>query len=321
MGLSPVRDNVRCELNSKLTIFDEGVYFDVAVENTTSLLLALHNAPERMEDSTTISSIDPGKQGSTHHRSFHFHPISSNEGPSPPISLLARVDDQEYILLPKSSSLVAIRSDDLDPSTKHHVRIIAPMTDDHGTGVIQLAGLWLSKGGTLVKVAGSLLNEDYDKQDLLQAETLAIEDHNKLASINQDRKKVLEVITDSPGSFTRRQRGKRNGGASDLMAGVMGWEYLLGEMFEADHVGIGVDGMCLTQDCIGGTGSPSGIGDVFFRRHVLSIRCGYLSDSDLLFSGVYGSSYFEDPWTFSAYVPDVLVSRMCLKLLKSLSQI
>jgi hypothetical protein len=28
----------------------------------------------------------------------------------------------------------------------------------------------------------------------------------------------------------------------------------------------GMDGMCLIQDCIGGTGSPVGLADVFFQR-------------------------------------------------------
>ncbi len=207
------------------------------------------------------------------------------------MSLLARVDDQEYVLLPNSSSLVAIRSNDLDPNIEHHIRIVAPMIEDHGTGVVELDGLWLSKGGALVKVAGSLLSEDYADEDMLTAENDQIgekhrdglieieretssessqhqisDEDDELLSINQDRKKILEVITDSPGSFTGKPRGKRSGGADGLMAGVMGWEYLLGEMFGADHVGIGVDGMCLTQDCIGGEGAPAGIGDVFFRR-------------------------------------------------------
>lgn len=240
-----------------------------------------------------MASITPAVGGSPHHRSFHFHPISRNEKPAPPVSLLARVDDQEYVLLPESSSLVAIRSNDLNPNTEHRVRIVAPMTDDYGKGVVELDGLWLSKGGKLVKVAGSLLSEDYVNEDLLKAENelvgqkhrnglldiekgesskvnqqTATDGDDELATINQERRKVIEVITDSPGLFTGKQRGKMSGGANGLMAGVMGWEYLLGEMFGADHVGIGVDGMCLTQDCIGGTGSPAGIGDVFFRRQV-----------------------------------------------------
>ena len=86
----------------------------------------------------------------------------------------------------------------------------------------------------------------------------------------RDRKKILEVITDVPGSFRAQHTGGRSGGADNVLAGVMGWEYLLGEMFGADHVGIGMDGMCLTQDCIGGVGFPAGLGDVFFRRSVLS---------------------------------------------------
>ena len=206
------------------------------------------------------------------------------------------MDDQEYVLLPNSSALVAIRSDDLDRDTEHHIRIVAPMTDDHGKGVVELNGLWLSKGGKLVKVAGSLLSEDYVDEDLLKAENDQIgekhrtglidlekggsssnanqqtqnEGEDDFFSVKQDRKKILEVITDSPGSFNGKSGGNQKGGAAGLMAGVMGWEYLLGEMFGADHVGIGVDGMCLTQDCIGGVGQPAGMGDVFFRRYSLS---------------------------------------------------
>lgn len=165
------------------------------------------------------------------------------------------------------------------------------MTDDHGTGVVELDGLWLGKGGKLVKVAGSLLSEEYVDEDLFRAENDLIgqkhrtglndiekdrssksdrqgkpDEDEELLITNQDRKKILEIITDSPGSFTGKQRGRRTGGADGLLAGVMGWDYLLGEMFGADHVGIGADGMCLTQDCIGGTGRPAGLGDVFFRR-------------------------------------------------------
>ena len=270
----------------------EGVYFDINIKNTTSLLLALHNNPELVANPTARPiTATAGIKESLSHRHFQFHAISSDEKPAPPISLLARVDDQEYILLPNASSLVAIRSNDMDPNSEHHVRVIAPMTDDHGRGVVQLAGLWLSKEGKLVKGAGSLLNEEYANEDLLEAEndqigqkhrsglTLieygsgSLTDHRKardeddeLLSASQDRKKLLEVVTDSPGSFNEYWRSDRNRGIAELRAGVMGWEYLLGEMFGADHIGIGVDNMCLTQGCIGGTGHPAGMGEVFFRR-------------------------------------------------------
>lgn len=272
-----------------------GVYFDISVKNTTSLLLALHNAPE--QESSTLSSIP---EASTllvhgHRKHYSFHPVPGDKA-APPVSLLAEVDDQEYILLPNSSSLVTISSNGLDERIEHHVRVVAPMTDDHGMGVVELEGLWLSKGGKLVKVAGSLLSEDYVNEDLLNAENDQVgerhrtglndieedgttksgrqkasdiaEDDN-IPFANQDRKKLLEVITDSPGSLTGKQRGRRTGGADGLLSGVMGWEYLLGEMFGADHVGIGVDGMCLTPDCISGSGESAGMGDVFFRRQDL----------------------------------------------------
>ena len=92
------------------------------------------------------------------------------------------------------------------------------------------------------------------------------ESEEDLLQANRERRKVVEIITDSPGSFTRKHVAHRTGGGDGLLAGVMGWEYLLGEMFGADHVCIGVDGMCLTQDCVGSNGFPAGIGDVFFRR-------------------------------------------------------
>lgn len=221
-----------------------------------------------------------------------FHPLPANQKPASPVSLLARIDDEEYVLLPSVSSLVRVCIDTLSPEQEHQIRIIAPMIDDGGKGIVELEGFWLSKGGSLEKVAGSTLDEEYEDEDVLRAEnSLVGEKHrvslNKLEhdSTNRfhhshhngeseqglllaspERRKVIEVITDTPGSFTKRHQAKRTGGADGLLAGVMGWEYLLGEMFSADHVCIGVDGMCLTQECHGSNGYPAGIGDVFFRR-------------------------------------------------------
>ena len=221
-----------------------------------------------------------------------FRPYSINQKPAPPVSLLAQIDDEEYILLPNSSALVSVCLQSLSADQEHHIRLVAPMTDDNGRGVVELEGLWLDKGGSLIKVPGSMLSEDYVDEDLLDAEHRIVGEKHRtglhdfekdgtnrfihahhrhghdedVLSANYQRRKVLEVLTDSPGSFTGKQRGKRTGGADGLLAGVMGWEYLLGEMFGADHISISVDGMCLTQDCIGGTGFPAGMGDVFFRR-------------------------------------------------------
>lgn len=269
-----------------------GVYFDITVKNTTSLLLALHNAPDQELSTPSSISETPTLLVHGHRKHYSFRPIPGDKAAAP-VSLLAEVDDQEYILLSNSSSLVTISSKGLDERTEHHVRVVAPMTDDHGLGVVELEGLWLSKGGKLVKVAGSLLGEDYENEDLLNAENDQVgakhrtglndigedgtsKNGRQTASdvikdegpsrVIQDRKKLLEIITDSPGSLTGKQRGRRTGSADGLLSGVMGWEYLLGEMFGVDHVGISVDGMCLMPDCIGGTGEPAGMGDVFFRR-------------------------------------------------------
>ena len=209
------------------------------------------------------------------------------EQPAPPISLLACIDNEEYILLPNSSSLVSVRIGDLDRIRSHSIRIIAPLTSDSATSTLQLEGIWLSKSANLFGADGSnerLQSSFEDEHDfegtshMLGSDTRMIlngaEDDkdpragtgNQTANPSHARKKIVEVITDSPGSMSSRNRGTRTGGADGLLAGVMGWEYLLGEMFGVDHVGIGIDGMCMVQDCIGGFGSPSGLGDVFFRR-------------------------------------------------------
>ena len=219
----------------------------------------------------------------------HFNFVHPHAKPARPISLLARVDDEEYILLPNCSGLVSVRSTDLGRHLDHRIRIVAPMTDDNGKGILELEGIWLSKGGRLGRVEGTLLGQEYENEDALHAENEQIgekhrsgldaitkakakgndnpmNDNEEDPPANQTRKKILEVVTDTPGSYISKNRGRRTGGAEGLLGGVMGWEYLLGEMFGVDHVGIGIDGVCLMQDCIGGTGNPPGMGDVFFRR-------------------------------------------------------
>ncbi|KAL8663002.1 MAG: hypothetical protein Q9202_004232 [Teloschistes flavicans] len=291
-----------------------GVYFDVRIKNTTSLLLSLRNAPEPL-NSPAPTANDDVTNPATHSGHLLFRPESANAKPAAPVSLLARVDQEEYVLLPNSSFLVPICSGSLSRDEVHDIRIIAPMTDDYGQGVVQLEGLWLSKGGQFERINGIIQNEDYDDQDMLGTENdevggkhqsglrkllnghrrnglgggqRVLKDTEELQDF-RDRRKMLEIITDTPGSFSRRRQVKRSGGADGLLAGVMGWEYLLGEMFGVDHVAIGVDGMCLIQECIGGTGEPAGLGDVFFR------------------SGPPGSTYLEHPWLFNRYVPDIMV--------------
>lgn len=269
-----------------------GVYFDIVVKDTSSLFVALHNAAQPVSTTSATSSLYATSTSSHAHLGhLSFRPTPTDETPAPPISLLAQVDDDEYVLLPNSSSLVSVCPKNLDPKSEHRIRIVAPMTDDHGRGVIELEGLWLSKGGKLEKVPGSLLGEEFVDEDLLGAESSlmgdkhrarlngldkgasggtetqrASEDDEDLLSPYRERKKLVEIITDSPGAYTGKQQGRRTGGADGLLKGVLGWEYLLGEMFGVDHVSIGIDGMCLSQDCIGGTGYPAGMGDVFFRR-------------------------------------------------------
>ena len=46
------------------------------------------------------------------------------------------------------------------------------MIDDGGKGIIEFEGVWLSKGGTLEKVAGCTLGKEYEDGDMLRAENI-----------------------------------------------------------------------------------------------------------------------------------------------------
>ncbi|KAI4139823.1 MAG: hypothetical protein LQ341_004071 [Variospora aurantia] len=291
-----------------------GAYFDIKVTNTTSLLLSLRNSPQASQPPLPTLMTEPTTT-LLNNGHLSFKPNSAINKPARPISLLARLDQEEYVLLPNASGLVAICSGSLQRDAEHNIRIVAPMTEDNGKGIVQLEGIWLDKGAHIERIEGTSLNDHSSDEDLLSAESDQVgkKHHAGLTrllkgsihdveAVHQDvlqedkavqdfrnRRKRLEIITDTPGSYGSRRYAMRTGGADGLLAGVMGWEYLLGEMFSVDHVSTGIDGMCLTQDCIGGTGRPDGIGDIFFR------------------SGPPGSIYMEHPWLFNNDVPDVLV--------------
>ncbi|KAM3075396.1 hypothetical protein ACMFMF_006071 [Clarireedia jacksonii] len=189
-----------------------------------------------------------------------------------PISLLAQVDDEEYVVLPNATSLVTIRTKDLDPHSTHIIRIIAPMIGQDTIETFQFLGLWIDAEGQLIPVR----NPNPTQESKAEYEHSANEGIYRMNGVQRDgnpQRKMLEILTDMPGSMTGRNRRKYHmdsGIASGILGGVMGWEYLIGEMFGSDHVSIGMDGMCLMQDCIDGRGSPAGLADVFFKRLIPS---------------------------------------------------
>lgn len=228
------------------------MYFDFAVNGSATVLLSLHNRELQLQPLT--------KQSAKTSPTLSFLPIA-NTSNAAPISLLARVDDDEYIVLPNATSIVTIRRGNLDKSSRHEIRIIAPMVGDNATETLQVEGLWIEEGGQLLPLEGS---PDYENERLI-----ANQDGSQPTSSELTQKRMLEIVTDLPGSMAGRDRRKNAGTARGILGGVMGWEYLLGEMFGADHITIGMDGMCLIQDCVGGRGSPAGLADVFFQRLVV----------------------------------------------------
>lgn len=273
--------------NTPLTTDSAGVYFDLNVTNTSTVLISLQNALVDPKDAGQgKDNVDPQA-----HSQYSFIGASKLRSAAPPISLLALIDQEEYIVLPNATALVPIRDKDLDRRTHHTIRIIAPMTDNEGEGVVQLDGIYLDKGGHLLPVEGSTAaymggddSIDMDGDDIGKPHRVGLsnlmhggkdgqerddDDNDDPQTTMRHRKKLIEIVTDQAAHLSNKPRASARQTITDtLLAGVMGWEYLIGEMFSVDHVTVSSEGMCLVHDCVDGTGTPSGMGDMFFRRSV-----------------------------------------------------
>jgi hypothetical protein len=223
------------------------VYLDFAFNGSASLLLSLHNSVQQQSIAKREVEIST--------RLAFLRPINSSA--AAPISLLARVDDEEYMVLPNAFSIVAVRQHNLDSLSRHEIRIVAPISATDALQTIQIEGVWIDEGGQLLP-PGS--NAGITPVEGLHA--------TKHGLSGQSLSKMLEIVTDLPGSVAGREKKGSHSPIHDILSGVLGWEYLVGDMFGADHVTIGTEGMCLIQECIGGKSSPIGIADVFFQRYV-----------------------------------------------------
>jgi hypothetical protein len=244
----------------------EGVYFDFALNGSTSVFVSLHNSKHRGRSSQQQSTKGSPKITAL---------LLTNTSRAGPISILARIDDDEYRVLPNATSIVALRLKDLDSRIRHDIRIIAPMAGDQAVETLQIEGIWIDEVGQLLPVAISPTSSD-------EAVKLSQVEATSFASAMVQRK-MLEIVTDLPGSRAGRDRHNDIDTIRGIVNGVTGWEFLIGEMFGSavDHVTIGTDGMCLVQDCIGGTGSPAGLADVFFQRFLTFLSNG-LFETDLV---------------------------------------
>ena len=226
-------------------MFIEGVYFDFAFKGSKTVLLSLHNKDQVNQPSNKPFINSPPR--------IALLPLT-NVSDAAPISLLARANDEDYIVLPNASSTTTVRLGNLDPNSRHDIRIIAPMVSRDSLETLQVEGIWIDKGAHLLPYDTPTGSDD----------RLSPVDQNNYASSVKPR--MLEIVTDLLGSKAANGKRKNSGITHEVLDGVMGWEYLLGEMFGSDHVTTGMDGMCLIQDCIGGVGSPVGLADVFFQR-------------------------------------------------------
>lgn len=242
-----------------------GIYLDIAFNGSSTILISLHNKDQQ----AYVKRTDARNKTAT-----SAFPALLDDKSAEPISLLAQVDDEEYVILPNATSLVVVRTNDLDPHSPHIIRIIAPMIGRDTIETFQFTGVWIDENGQLIPVQNpmSVSTLPFSERNVENGELgISINAVDGGFPENASRRKMLEILTDLPGSMTgldRRKHQIASNVANGILGGVMGWEYLTGEMFGSDHVTIGMDGMCLLQDCIGGRGSPAGLADVFFQRYV-----------------------------------------------------
>jgi hypothetical protein len=216
------------------------------------LFLSLRNAEERGQ-----VHQEPLAQKTTAKRSN----LPEGKGSSaPPISLLVKIDDDEYVVVRDAASFVSVRNRNLNPLEKHTIRVIAPMVQDGRGEILQVEGIYLDEDAQLI--APSAWSDILDSP----AESLSTSGQDKYLS----NKKMIQIITDLPRFAESKSRENKGQPAHDILKGITGWDYLLGEIFDADHPSVGMEGMCLVPDCIGGKGFPATIADSFFRRYALS---------------------------------------------------
>ena len=263
-----------------------GVYFDFAFNGSNTILVSLHNT-----DSSARSPVSPSKTSQGLALMDTAHASHAD-----PISLLARVDDDEYSILPNASSIVLIRKGNLDPHRRHDVRIIAPMFGGEVVETLQVEGIWIDEAGQLLPF------------ETESATKLLTMDGTELVHLGSHHK-MLEIVTDHAGSMAGRGRKENTRSRGSVLGGVIGWEYLLGEMFGVDHVTIGMERMCLIQECIGGKGSPAGLADVFFQRFSTPYA-NHERQLMIFCSGPVGSAQYPQPWLFEGYIPEVMVCRV-----------
>jgi hypothetical protein len=255
---------------------NSGAYLEFAVRNCSSVYLSLHNS----QLANSLQGIALKEKDASPESRLNFGPVSGRTGSAPPVSLLSRVDHGEYYYLPQSSKgLVAVTTAGLLPSEDHIIRIWPLALDGKTYTHMQFEGLWLDNGGLLIPpperqqvirpkaVSGgtSMLADGighYSRQHLGPEQDLK----DRSSSLDEWQpqhlplvpRKTLEIVTDVPLATPN----------SNMSLNVLrGWDEMIGDMFDVDHVRIMLDTMCLESPCIRGSAKAATVKDAYFRRY------------------------------------------------------
>lgn len=255
-----------------------GAYLEFAVRNCSSVYASLHN----LDIPNTTEQIALQARDNLEVARLNFRPSSKIESPTAPVSVVSRIDQGEYKYFHQcKKGLLALTTAGLESAEDHVVRIIAPGIDDEGQGGMKFEGVWLNNGGRLLPMqrkgettrTGPLSEPPpmrVEASTQYSRPILETEEGQKrtvdLCSKSQhldpllSPRKTLEIVTNAP----HKIRAQSSNGS---FAALVGWEALVGDMFEADHVNIKMDGVCLTSSCVRTAAQPATVKDVLFRRY------------------------------------------------------
>ncbi|KAL9625338.1 MAG: hypothetical protein Q9160_000401 [Pyrenula sp. 1 TL-2023] len=263
-----------------------GAYLEFIIHNSSSLFLSLYNSGQ------TSVAVPPSVDWSSGSDLRHLD-LRSTKGrhqPAAPVSLVVIIDEHELVVYPATGSgIVEVADGILDASSSHHFRIIYSGYPWDSGGTLQLEGFWISIGGQVSHIHddGNIRRDDQNVKSLQQNSSIP-----KL--LPRFPRKLLEIITDSS-----RQLAPNSTSTTTSTEGVLEdlatWDYLVGEMFNADHVTLSVNDLCLAPDCNGSDSSSITISDTFYRSGPPVARTLWTEDGDAHVHWIDTSGWLDKP--------------------------
>ena len=243
-----------------------GAYFEFSVRNSTSTYLSFFNQPNGEQENrqlpyNSLEYVNFGLQGTP-------------QPPASPNTVLVIVDGDEVIFYPgNGASTIDVPTTKMHQRGYHWIRVLFPSIETRLHGVVQLQGIWIESTGTISPYNGLHDRAEMDMSPLdpfswpLQKNGTSSE-HKRRSSVTEPNRRILEIVTDSLESQSSLRTGDDTNSTElkTALSSVYGWDFLLGESLQVDHIRIAATGTGLVNACLTDGDPQISIADTFFRR-------------------------------------------------------